>query len=222
MLPLKLQNPDVKEFNPSIVLLLSDAFANSRTLQGDLQVKINSGGAYFRKDPDGTFVFLDVAVPGKYTVNVRSVPETPYYLPADIPITVPFTRATWPAYPDLALANPDKMLDDPTQPAPYRAQRDEAALVPSTSYPFPSGATLVRGTVRAGAVNLSGATVRVTGQPRGYTTGDDGEYVLYFNHVVGRVQTVTLVASKAGKPDVSTVVDVLRGMTVTLDFKMAA
>jgi len=222
VLPIKLQNPDVRELKPGIVLLLSDAFANSRTLQGDLQVRISSEDASFRKDPDGTFVFLDVVAPGKYTVNVRSVPETPYYQPADIPVTLPFTKETWPAYPDLGLANPDKMLDDPTQPAPYLAQRKQAALLPSTNYPFPSGTTLVRGTVRAGAANLSGATVRVTGQPSGYTTGDDGEYVLYFNHVVGRVQTVTLVASKAGKPDVNTVVDVLRGMTVTVDFKMAA
>jgi hypothetical protein len=62
----------------------------------------------------------------------------------------------------------------------------------------------------------------VTGQTGAYTTGDDGEYVLFFNHVVGRKQTVTLVASKAGKPDVNAAVDVLRGMTVTQDFKMAA
>jgi hypothetical protein len=222
VLPLKLQNPDVRELKPGFVLLLSDAFANSRTLQGDLQVKINSEDASFRKEADGTFVFLGVTVPGTYTVNVRSAPETQYYLPVDIPVTLPFSRATWPAYPDLGLANPDKMLDDPTQPAPYRAQRKQAALLPSTSYPFPSGATLIRGTVRSGAANLDGARVRVIGQPRGYTTGDDGEYVLYFDHVVGRVETVTLVASRAGKPDVNARVDVLRGLTISLDFKMAA
>jgi hypothetical protein len=222
VLPLKLQNPDVFDLAPGVVLLLSDAFTSSRTLQGELQVSLNAKDASFRKDPDGTFVFIDVLAPGNYTFNVRSVPATPYYLPTDIKVTLPFTKATWPAYPDLGLANPDKMLDDPTQPLAYRAQRKLAALLPSTNYPFPSGATLVRGTVRAGTTSLAGATVHVTGQTGAYTTGDDGEYVLFFNHVVGRKQTVTLVASKAGKPDVNAAVDVLRGMTVTQDFKMAA
>jgi hypothetical protein len=221
MLPLKV-NPDEWNLNPAFVLLLSDGFAKARTLHGIVEARIDARAASFQKDPDGTFVFLNALAPGKYTVGVRSSAKTPFYLPVDIPITLPFASARWPAYPDLSLADPDKMLDDPAQPAAYRAQLQLASLQPTTAYPFPLGTTLVRGTVSGGAARVSGATVHLAGQSNGYQTGDDGEYVLYFDQIVNRAENVTLVASKSGKPNVSMAVNVLRGLTVSVDFKLAA
>src|SRR5205823_9946610 len=87
------------------------------------------------KPSEGAFVFVGLA-PRNYTVQVRSngptetgkpTPDRPYYLDLDRPIVLPMPHALWPAYPDLFLANQNLPLDDPAQPAAYRAQRRTAA-----------------------------------------------------------------------------------------------
>ena len=121
----------------------------------------------YQKESQAAFVFPNLAA-GNYTVNIRSTPDEPYYLPVDIPLTLPFERPpvtlwpdapVWPGYPDILLADPSKMLDDPEQPAAYLAQRELTTLLPTTAYPFPSGATLVRGVVSGAGVALAGALV---------------------------------------------------------------
>lgn len=221
MFPFDMPGPDIRELTPSLVLLLTDAFTNEKQLFGDVNVNIAGAAASFQKDPESTYVFLGLK-PGKYTVKVQSEPETPYYQPVNIPVSVPSKTPQWPAYPDRALAKLDQMLDDPAQPSAYRKERDLAALKPSTAYPFPAGATLVRGVVKAGKVPLSGATVVRSGETSGYKTGPTGEYVLFFKRITGRTETVTLVASQAIRPDVTVTVNVLRAATVSLDIVMAA
>jgi len=160
-------NPDMDEFQPSLLLLLTDGFTGANTLAGDVTATIAQTDPPLEKDSEATFVFVKLAN-GSYVVNVRSVPDEPFYSPVDIPITLPFQHPTrslwpkapiWPAYPDIVLADPTKLLDDPEQPPAYLAQRALAALQPTTSYPFPAGATLVRGTVYDGKTPLSGALV---------------------------------------------------------------
>jgi hypothetical protein len=160
-------DPDVVDLNPAFVLLLRDGYTGGAILEGDVTVRIGRLEPFLQKYPDATFVFADLKS-GSYTIRVRSDVEQPYYLPADIPLTIPLARPSttlwpqppiWPAYPDLVLADPEKNLDDSEQTAAYLAQRNLAGLQPSTSYPFPAGATLVRGIVKDSGNPLSGALV---------------------------------------------------------------
>jgi hypothetical protein len=166
-------SPDVLEFRPSLVLELRDGFTDSNVLQGNVDVTIGKNSPLFRKDPEATFVFANLPN-GSYTLKVTSTPDQPYYLPAAIPITVPLpvlSDTTWPqpwtGYPNVTLADPALTLDDPAQSAAYLAQRELASLQPTTSYPFPSGTTLVRGQVTAAGAPVSGAfvTLALLAQP---------------------------------------------------------
>jgi hypothetical protein len=167
MPPLNMNNPDVFPFQPSLVVLLWDAFTGANTLAGDVTVKIGQTSPLFQKQSQAAFVFASLGN-GNVTVSVRSTPDEPYYLPVDIPLTLPFERPpatlwpqppVWQGYPDITLADPSKMLDDPEQTPAYLAQRTLTTLLPTTSYPFPAGATLVRGVVKNAGTPLSGALV---------------------------------------------------------------
>ncbi len=160
-------NPDVRLLTPTLVLLLRDGFTGDAPVAGSVLVNIGPAKPTFTKGSDGAFVFATLPN-GDYLMSVRSDPEQPYYLPVEIPITLPFVRPSeslwnplpvWPGYPDLTLSDPDKTLDDPEQPAAYLIQRALSSLQPTTSYPFPAGATLLRGVIRNAGVPLSGAIV---------------------------------------------------------------
>jgi hypothetical protein len=212
--------PDFVELKPSLVIQLTDSVTGARQLAGQVDVQIGAQAAAFQKENEASFVFLNLAA-GTYDVTVASVADTPYYLPNTIKVTLPLTSPRWPAFPDLGLADLTKPLDDPAQPAAYRAQRASASMMPGPAYPFPAGATLLRGTVKAGDKRLAGALVKRNRDSAGYTTGSSGEYVLYFGDIPGRSQAATIVASFPGKPDVSAAVTLLRAATVSVDFVMA-
>lgn len=170
-------SPDVRELQPWLVLQLRDAFTDSSVLQGNVNVSVGSRLPLFQKQPEATFVFAKDPLNGKYTVTVSSTPDEPYYLPVSIPVTLPFptrVNTNWPqpwfGYPDVTLADPSLTLDDPSQNAAYLAQRELAELQPTTSYPFPAGATLVRGQVTAAGAPVSGAfvTLALIAQPGQY------------------------------------------------------
>jgi hypothetical protein len=159
--------PDVLDFAPSLVVLLRDGFTGANALAGGVTVKIGASTPLVPNPAVSTFVFVKLSG-GNYAVNVQSTPDTPYYLPAEFVVKLPFPRPAkslwpqppiWTGYPDLVLADPAKLLDDPEQTAAYRAQREETTLLPTTSYPFPAGSTLVRGIVIGGGALLAGALV---------------------------------------------------------------
>jgi hypothetical protein len=212
--------PDIRELKPSLVIQLTDGVTGSKQLAGTVDVRIGSQPAAFGKEYEATFVFLDLPA-GLHNVSVVSAPTTPFYLPATIPVSIPLTTELWPAFPDIALADLTKPLDDPLQPPAYRAQRELASLLPAPAYPFGPDVTLARGTVRSAGLPLAGALVRRSGDPAGFTTRDSGEFVLFFDDVPGRSQSATIVASCPGKPDVSATVTLLRAATVSLDMVMA-
>jgi hypothetical protein len=170
----------------------------------------------FRKAPDATWVLFGLT-PGIYTMAIRS----PYYGARDIGLTVPGPDPKWPAFPDVSQANESLALDSPAQPAAYRTQRTQATLQPSARYPFPGGATLVRGTVRSASQLLESARVRRAGQTAEYVTDTSGEYVLFIQDLVGPSQTVTIEVLHPLHVTVSTGVTCVRGMTVQQDFVMA-
>jgi hypothetical protein len=169
----------------------------------------------FRKAPDATWVLFGLA-PGNYTMAVRS----PYYGARDIGVTVPAGDPKWPAFPDVSQANETLRLDSPSQPAAYRTQRAQATLQPSSKYPFPGGATLVRGTVTAASQPLENARVRRAGQTAEYVTERNGEYVVFIRDLIGPSQNVTIEALHPLHATVSTGVTCVRGMTVLQDIVM--
>lgn len=245
MAELQTSDPDVFEFTINFALMLSDRFTEKNQLAGRTAVRIANQPPFKPFVPQqlpgqATFFFLDLP-PANYTLLVRSnrdgriddpdhpqVDEPPYYLsepayyfPVDVPIAFPVANDLWPAFPDLLAADQTKPLDDPTQPLAFRQQRAVARLQPTTAYPFPVGATLVRGTVRAGGLPLANARVRRVGDDLEYPTGPDGEFVLFFKNVIGASEVITLRASHALHPDLDRNVEVRRGMTVAQNFLMA-
>ena len=167
-----------------------------------------------RAKAPGPFLFFVELPASTYSIAVRS----PYYLPREVAIGLPL--AGWLAFPNITLANEDAPLDAPSQPAAYRAQRDSVTVVPSTRYPFPSTATLVRGTVRSAGVPVAGATVRRQGSPLAYTTAVNGEYVLFLHDLPGVGAVVSVEATHPGHPSVVTPVQAFRGMTALNDITM--
>jgi hypothetical protein len=169
----------------------------------------------FQKDASAFVFFVDLP-PGAHVVEVRSF----YYVARDITIQLPLPDNRWPAFPDVTLANEDLPLGSASQPAAYRAQRAAATLEPNTKYPFHSDATLVRGTVRSGNVPLAGATVRRVGDPMAYVTDAAGDYVLFFDDVLGVGAAMTIQATHPLHAPVNTIVQALRGTTVLRDIAM--
>jgi hypothetical protein len=160
-------SPDTREFQASLVLLLWDGFTGTNELAGDVTVKIGATGPLFQNSPAAQFVFANLPG-GSYTVSVQSMANEPYYSPVNIPVTLPLQRPqdtlwnpqpVWLGYPDIVLADPNRMLDDPAQSAAYVGQRALATLLPTTAYPFPAGATLLRGAITTAGVPLTGALV---------------------------------------------------------------
>jgi hypothetical protein len=158
-------SPDVLESRPSLVLQFRDAFSDSNVLRGTVTVTVGKNSPSFQKESEATFVFANLAN-GSYMAKVSSITDQPYYLPVTIPITLPFPAATdspwpqpWPGYPNVTLADPTRLLDDPGQTVVYLAQRELTGLQPTTSYPFPSGTTLVRGLISIAGAPVSGAFV---------------------------------------------------------------
>lgn len=207
-------------------LLLRDGFADSDELQGDVVV---SAGAIQgnQKYPTGAFLFYHLK-PGMQSLSVRSGSDTPYYLPTDITVAIPVPpppspvpALLWPAFPDIRLADPDLPLGDPAQKPAYATQRQTATLLPTAAYPFPAGTTLIRGWVTHAGGKLGNATVQQVGsKDPSYTTGDDGQFALYWKDAPGIPHKVTINAKHANMADANVDVTVLRGLTVSVTIDM--
>jgi hypothetical protein len=238
-------DPDFRELKVVFALMLSDRFTETNQLAGRITVKV--ANQPFTKpfvplqvQGQTTFFFIDLPL-AAHTLEVRSnsagriddpnhpqvdeppyyLNEPPYYFNVDIPIAFPLAHDRWPGFPDLLQAIQTLPLDDPGQPLAFRQQRAAAMLQPTTAYPFPVGATLVRGTVLAGNLPVENARVRRVGDDLEYLTGPDGEFVLFFKQVNGASESITLRATHAPQPDKDQVVEIRRGMTVTQDIVMA-
>jgi hypothetical protein len=164
---LNMANPDVIELQPALVIVLRDGFTGTTSLAGEITIIAGQSTPLIPDPAEAAFAFLKLPN-GTYAVSVRSTADEPYYLPANFTVTLPFLRPAkslwpqppvWPGYPDLVVADPNKLLNDPEQTPEYLAQLEQTTLLPTTSYPFPANATLVRGTVTGAGVALSGALV---------------------------------------------------------------
>jgi hypothetical protein len=213
------QNLESQSVQVAFVLELYDGFTGLAELAGEVSAVVAGHESGWQKPNIAQFVFFSLA-PGNYMLTVASDPATPYYASASIPITVPAAGQLWPAFPDRTLADPTKLLNDPTQTAAYLAQRAQATLAPTVQYPFPAGASMARGTVTAAGAPLAGATITHVGGTEQYVTAADGQYVLFFDSVAGTGQSATLQAVCAPHPNQSITVTLLRGMTVSGDIAM--
>lgn len=200
-------------------LLLRDGVADSDQLLGS--VTVTSGNVIGQqKNASGAFLFYSLK-PGPQNLTVTSGPYTPYYLPATIPVNVPMPNVLWPAFPDVTAADPTLPLGDPGQTAAYKAQRQSATLLPTNSYPFLAGSTLIRGTVMHAGLPLMGATVQQTGgTDPSYKTAADGQFVLFLSNPPGIPTQVTVTATYPGLADGTANVTVLRGLTVSVTITM--
>lgn len=117
---------------------------------GRVEVSLNGRNEKPVKNLSSYYIFLDLP-DDTYTVQVRS----DYYFDED---SEPITLAEL----------------DPKNPV------INITLKPNPSYPFPPGATLIRGTVYSGGEAVSGAKVRVKEKGVENETTEKGEFVLYF------------------------------------------
>jgi hypothetical protein len=208
-----------RELTVQFALLLLDGFTNSVELVGEVTVTSGTVNGE-QKNSSGTFLFNGLK-PGPQTFAVTCGTYTPYYLPTTIDVTVPMPNPLWPAFPDVTIANQTLPLGDPGQTAAYKAQRQQATLLPTTQYPFLPGTTLIRGTVLHGGQPLAGATVQeASGTDPAYTTGTDGQFVLFLSNPPGLPEQVTVNAMAAGLAAGSGTVTVIRGLTVSLTITM--
>jgi hypothetical protein len=199
---------------------LYDGFTGQQQLAGQVIVSIAGLKPPVAKTDSATFVFLNIT-PGTYSISVQSAVRTPYYQPVLITVTLPLSDPVWQAYPDLSLADPTKPINDPGQPAAYRAQLALATLAPTPQYPFPPDATLVRGTVLAGGQPLQGATVDRVGDTTSTSSDANGEFVLFFDDVSGMGQPATISATHPLYPSpVLVPVTLQRGTTVSIQMVM--
>ena len=202
-----------------LALLLRDGFAGSDDLLGDVAVSCGAIEGQ-RKNSSGVFLFFNLK-PGALLFEISCASSTPYYLATQIPINVPMPSPVWPAFPDRTIADPTLPLGDPGQTAAYKAQLQQATLLPSVAYPFPGGSTLIRGTVTHGGQPLSAATVQqVGGTGTAYTTGADGQFVLFITNPPTLPQQVTVSVTHADLADGNASVTVLRGLTVSTTIAM--
>ena len=245
MAELRTLDPDVLELRLVFALMLSDRFTETNQLAGRITVRIANQPLVkpfvpMQQPGQARFFFFDLP-PAPYTLQVRSnkagqiddpnhpqveeppyyLSELPYYFDVDVPIVFPLAHDRWPAFPDLLAADQTKPLEDPTQPLPFRQQRALAMLQPTVAYPFPIGATLVRGRVLAGGLPVDSARVRRVNDDLEYLTGPDGQFVLFFKNVNGASEDITIRATHPPQPDQDQIVRIRRGLTVAQDIVMA-
>jgi hypothetical protein len=205
----------------SFALLLRDGLSFGDELFGDVTVTAGSSvGA--RKGSSGEFLFFGLGA-GPLMLSVRSGLDTPYYLPADVAVTLPMPSPGWPAFPDATLADPSLPLWDPNQPEAYRKQFLTACLKPSIAYPFAAGVTLVRGTVQKASTgkSLEGVTVSAPSDDAiPYVTGYDGQFVLALQKPPSLPAPIAIRAQRPGGPAVDNQVTVRRAATATLTIKL--
>jgi hypothetical protein len=200
----------------SLVLLLTDRVAREPRLLGNVLATIAGQAPPRRRLAEGLFAFFGLPA-GTHQVRVRSADETPYYRPTTITVSLPPARATWPAFPDLSLADRAKPLDSPDQPIGYRLQRTRAALLPTPRYPFPPEATLVRGTVLRGLTPVAGAAVTASANAAAATETDAaGEFVLFVDRPPASGGPINVTATPPASPPRTVTVPVRRHSTVVV------
>lgn len=142
----------------SLAVQLTDGVVGGRP-RGDFRVRVDGVDERPHRNPSGYYLFFDLP-PEEVTVTVDGRDR--------------FRDAA-------ESVNLDPTDDDTHDPGDAL----EVVLEPTAAYPFPSGLTRVRGTVRdTDDTPVPGATVTVADHDRSLETGESGEFFYYFDGVV--------------------------------------
>ncbi|CAB1062415.1 hypothetical protein D1BOALGB6SA_7192 [Olavius sp. associated proteobacterium Delta 1] len=169
----------------SLAIRLFDRCATGLTPFGGIDLSLKNSGRKVVRNPSGNFVYLNLDE-GNYRVSIKS----DYYLEKKFDVSIPL------------LSSPSENQNDKD----VKIRRLDNAviasvdLLPDVNYPFPSGATLIRGEVikkENGIIQpVSGAIVRITDssttgtESRNTASGEtelefaanrSGQFVLYMN-----------------------------------------
>ncbi len=178
----------------TFAVLLTDDFTGKQEIMGNVTVSVPDLERTAVANPSGYFTFLDLPdVPGgEYTVRV----DAGFYVESQTAV---------------------KPTDlDPDAPVVT------IALKPNPLYPFPSGATLMRGVVsRAGGSAAAGAGVQWEGDVvKSTVTSGKGEFVLYFPvdffPVDGESASITVDVTPPGESSVAINTEVYKCKTTSL------
>ncbi len=162
----------------SLAIKPLDKMAARLELFGLLKISLKDVMRTPVKNPSGYYVYLKLE-DDDYTVSI----ESEYYLFKEFTLTLPDHGLT---------AEGNTNLDAEVKLLELKGGLlAEVDLIPNVNYPFPSGATLVRGEVKDGSGNpISTARIKVVGSeasPAGndliFNTNPKGQYVLFCNRL---------------------------------------
>lgn len=168
----------------SLAVQLQDKSARVPAPAGRIDVILKKFNRKAIKNPSGYHVFLGLE-DGDYEVQI----DSDYYLPKTFTVAIP---------------DPGTSSDDEITFVDLgEAALAEVALIPGVSYPFPSGATLVRGeVVESGGDPVPGALINIlddlgtpSALPVSFHTNAKGQFVLFCNKL-----TKPLIKEMNGKP----------------------
>lgn len=172
--------------NLSLAIQLYDRSALNLTPSGRIGVSLRNIARQPIKNPSGNFVYLDLDE-GNYTVSI----DSPYYLKKEFDVAIPLF--TSPPESEINLGN-DVWLK-PMGSAVIAT----VDLMPDVNYPFPSGATLVRGEVvkteDGTRKPIPEAIVRVTDLQASppedtgleFQANQKGQFILFMNKLTKKV-----------------------------------
>jgi hypothetical protein len=169
----------------SLAIRLFDRCAADLTPFGGIDLSLKNSGRKVVRNPSGNFAYLNLEE-GDYTVSIKS----DYYLEKEISVPIPLRF----------LPSENQIDKDVEIKTLNSAVLASVNLLPDVNYPFPAGATLLRGEVikkENGIIQpVSGAIVRITDKsttdsesrntPSEDTeldsaTNRNGQFVLYMN-----------------------------------------
>jgi hypothetical protein len=160
---------DVQTLKLSFAIWLIDDYTEDRPI-GSIRAEIENMGKKAFSNLSGYYYFTGLEA-GNYIVNIK--PEL--YFPEQIPVDMS-------AFPD------------PKNPIVEVNGKPEVVLKPKPGYPFPAGATLIRGLIVSGSGKpVGGLRVHVKGKDLENLTDSRGEFVLYFKNVVNTEQVILII-----------------------------
>jgi len=141
----------------SMAISLTDKYTNKQPI-GKTSVSLKDESYKAVKNPSGYYLFLDIPIKA-YVIQVRS----DFYFDENPPVT-------------LSPIDPKSSMKEK-----LKKIVQEIELEPNPAYPFPNGATLIRGIVTDQAENpVPNASVRIVEKGMATSTSEKGEYVFYF------------------------------------------
>ncbi len=150
------QAQDVFTLSLSLAVSLTDNYSKQQPI-GKVTVSLKDEDYIAVKNPSGFYLFFNLPTTKTYIVQVKS---ECYFDAESLPLT---------------LLPPDKDNN-------VVLNSTEIALDPTPAYPFPHGATLIRGMVKDETGNpVPNANVTLVERALSTSTTDRGEYVFYLN-----------------------------------------